>query len=375
MTVILPKNMSVFFVRDLGTASNPSADTKITQLTYSRLDQLDFISTNTRFRCQSTINFPATLGMDLSVPLCFVNRFGANGSPGLDLFVRTVSGGLGLAGTIAWISSNDGGNTWGNWTPLPGLLPSPGVFIASGASASAHNERRIIIVVRGSDNQLYRGTITPNSSNQLVFNGWVSNEPLGSPPGQTIVGEPAVIGFGTNSYRVYVRTASNQVWERVFNEFSNSLLAWTLRGGQEQIVSNASPEGVDRWVGTPLNQSFLQIGFNVFYRTTQNAMRCTSYPDSGSIITNTDFAGGLTSPSGSAYFAGRIQGGTGPADTFYRELHTFVRGNDGLLYGRYGKIQLNGTLSIPDGWYSFPNYRVWGKPDAVTWEGQPFTLC
>lgn len=360
----MSNNLSVFYIQDTGPATGPLApiaDNKITQITYQRPSNEDTFFTNpSRFQLQSTITFPSA-GVDVSVPLCVVNRKGANGGGTLDLFVRTTGG------VIGWISSTTGGNSWGMWDTTT-LQPPSGLSIASGPAVSAYALDKLVLVVLGSDNQLYRRFFSGGS-----WGGWVSSPSLGKPTGTTIVGEPTVIGFPTNDYRVYVRTSTNQLWYRNFD--GTNLGNWTQVSG---VTITSSPEGVDvAFTEAGATQVSDQIeGMNIFYRGNFNQMRLVRTSPSG-VDSSDDLGGGLTSPSGSVYFRDQITPPSPLSGQIYRELHTFVRGNDGLLYGKYGKLDI-ATQDVNNfsGWYSFgfaPGGlgRIFNKPDAVTWMGTP----
>jgi hypothetical protein len=359
-------NLSVFYIKDTGPQTgtlSPDADESITQITYQRPSNEDTFRPNSiGFRLHSTIPQPPLAGIDSTKPLCVVNRKGANGGGALDLFVVTTGG------RIAWISTTTGGNSWGSWDEST-LMPPSGASIDSGPAVSAFATDRMVLIIRGDNNQLYRRFFDGTN-----WGGWITTPALGTPPNSTIVGEPAVIGFPTNDYRVYVRTSTNQLWYLNFD--GANFGTWQQL---PNVITTSSPEGVDvAFTESGATQVADQLeGMNIFYRGNNNEMRLVRTSPNGVNSSPDDLGGGLTSASGSVYFRDEITPPSSLAGNVYRELHTFVRGNDGLLYGKYGELDivLQDVHNFSN-WYSFgfaPGGfgRIFNKPDAVTWWGTP----
>jgi hypothetical protein len=365
------KNLSVFFIKDLDTPpyTDPNPDSVISQITHARPSNQSFPAPSfaaSYFLLQSTIAIP--VGGDTSVPFCVVNRKGANGDGLLDIFMRKTND------TIGWISSNTGGNGWGSWSEIGGPALPNSATIASGPAVSAIAPDFLGLVVRGSDDNLYRRFFVSSS-----WGNWITLDPLGAPPNGA-VGEPAIIGFPPNNYRIYTRNADGELW---YIDFDGSDLGdWTqeIDNNENEIETNDSPEGVDMCYvsnepGTPTSLSDQEEGLNVFYVGTSNEMRVNRTSGTG-FISNANLSGGLTSPSGSAYYSDLYTAPHPSSGNYYRELHTFVRGNDALMYGRYADLNVgSGALTPSSNWYAFGTRgRIFGKPDAVTWDGEPFNI-
>jgi len=360
MALTNKKNLSVFVVRQ-------SLGNVIQQYTYHRPGEPDFISTQTRFQFQNQFGFPAA-GIDLTVPnpIVAVNQKGASGEGWLMLLAKTTGG------TIAWKFTTDGGNFWNDWAIMPGNLPSS-LTIQSGLAVSAYNDNRLVLVVRASNNQLYR-----RFYDGANWGSWVTTS-LGAPSGGA-VGDPTVIGFPLNGYRVYIRNSSGLLYHRTFN--GSSLGSWTQ---VTQITTNESPEGTDvsylddnlttplsYWFpasGSPINQQ--DEGMVVFYRDTQNGCQVRRFAPSGTVF-SANFSGGLTSSPAAAFLIGRVEPPFQPSGALYQEFHAFVKGNDNLMYGRYVKLEGNGSLTLSPDWYHFGNLgQIVGKPAVVAWDGVP----
>jgi hypothetical protein len=364
------KNLSVFFIKDLDTSygyTNPTPDTVITQITYARPSYQGFPTPSVAplyFLLQSTVAVP--VGGDTSVPFCVVNRKGANGDGLLDLFIRKTNN------TIGWISSNTGGNGWGNWEEIGGPALPNSATIASGPAVSVIAADLLALVVRGSDNNLYRRFFASGS-----WGNWITTNPLSAPPNGAI-GEPAIVGFPPNNYRVYTRNVNGELWYRDFD--GSDLGDWTQErdSAGNEILANNNPEGVDMCFvsnepSTPTSLIDQEEGLNIFYVGSSNEMRINHTNGYGD-ISSADLSGGLTSASGSAYYSDLYTAPNPSSGSYYRELHTFVRGNDALMYGRYAAL-VAGTMTPSSDWYALANRgRIIGKPDAVTWDGQPYNI-
>jgi len=268
------KNLSVFYIKDNGPETgtlNPMPDNKFTHINYFRpTNEANFLANPLNRFCQvQVISFPqAGVETDKTIteaPFCVVNRNGANAS-GAPLALFTLTTG----GSIAWTNSTSN-TTWSPWQTIQ--PPSSG--IASGPAVATYVPDRMALIVRDSNGDLQRGFT--NGTNWL---GWITTDPLERPPGQVIAGEPAVIGFPDNDYRVYVRTMSNQLWYRDFN--GTSLGAWTQI---PNISPTGSPEGVNvdlnNETGSPLGVADQREGMNVFYPGPGSALELVRHTYSG----------------------------------------------------------------------------------------------
>ena len=118
---------------------------------------------------------------------------------------------------------------------------------------------------------------------------------------------------------------------------------------------------------------------NVFYPGAGGALQLVRHTYSGTPptgqFTSNNYGGVLTTAPGSAYYRDALTQQPPSGPSHYNELHSFVRGADGLLYGQYVKLTspFYGT-GAASGWYSFGFEtngglgRIYTKPDAVTWD-------
>jgi len=342
----MTNNMTVF--------AFPQTQTALRYYTYERNGENPFEASSSRFVLPRDLPMPT--GSDAIHPtkgFCVVNRAGANGGSTLDIFIRTQNN------DIRWNTSLNGGVSWNadGWK----ALDAPGVTVMGSApAASSYGNGFIVLVTRGStpEGKIYRRFYSSGS-----WNIWQEFDMAGVPDGVTFVDDPAVIGTPANSYRVYARASNNKIYERQWN--GTTLTNWQALTYPD---ATSSPEGVDQQHSGDQFPPIPEEGWNLFYRGTVNQMRLGHFipagPNNALVSTNYDWAGGLTSGAGAVYFRGPVTGGG-----FFRELHTFVKGNDNMVYGRYAVLNAYGTiLAPPVGWYKLPQFgTITGKPDAVTW--------
>ena len=340
---VIPTNMTVF--------AFPTGSTAIKSYTYRREGEGPFFPTQDRFQFPRILPAPPQ-GIHPTKGFCVLNRNGANNGSTIDIFVRT------LGNDIRWNTSQNGGGAWGGWVPLGGTS-----VLTSAPAAASYGSEFLVLIVKGADGHLYRRFKYPNQP----WTNWININP---PSGRTIPGDPAVIGAHPNSFRVYIRADNNHIYEKIFNnESEGSWQDMTAAFGNNTALSD--PEGVELMHDEPNpgNPPTPEEGFNVFYKGTANQMRLAHYFPSGP-FSNYDWAGGLTSAAGAAYFKGKIEVPDTGQD--FKELHTFVRGLDNLVYGRYASlVTFSGVNPPPSGWYSLGGFgTIDGKPDVVTWKGQ-----